>query len=290
MLTFVETEVSSSQRFKNTITHTAKIELPVGMVYHIFCNSSDILWASSDDRIMEIDKIGNTLRKLDVQKTMYGNHTLTKNGELLFFKENCLLKLALRSDPRILFTLPTKPFCILSSRIDGNVLIGINCGVTRYSEMGDMLQEIRLSNKKDATHCTPCYITENINRDILVSSRSTGKVVAVDNTGRLRFQYKGQSSLTKFCPGGICTDILGHILVCNEIVYDFESCIHLLDVDGNFLSYLQTSSSCCSPKALCVDDKHNLYVGSFGKINVYSYLTDEMLEERSSRDAGSKKE
>lgn len=289
MLTFVETEVSSSQRFRNTVTLTAKIELPVGTVYHIFCKSSNILWASTDDGIVEIDEIGNILRKLDILKKFSGEHTLTKNGELLFLKKNCVYKLALGSDPRILFTLPTKPFCIHSSRIDGNVLIGINFGVTRYSEKGDMLHEIDLSNIKGAPYCTPCYITENINRDILVSSRSTGKVVAVDYTGRLRFEYKGHDCFNRrFTPTGICTDILGHILVGDKTI--FIGNIHLLDVHGNFLAYLHTRSFVLGTTALCVDDKHNLYVGSFGKIKVYSYLTDEMLEERSSRYAGSKKE
>lgn len=88
---------------------------------------------------------------------------------------------------------------------------------------------------------------------------------------------------------GICTDILGHILVCNDSLSYSGSCIHLLDVDGNFLSYLQTSSSCFDTRALSADDKHNIYVGSNGEINVYRYLTDDMLEERSSAIAGSKK-
>lgn len=289
MLTFVETEVSSSQRFRIPVTHTAKIELPVNMICHNICKSSDILWASSHDRIVEIDEIGNILRKLHNLDNWFGNDTLTKNGELLFLKKKCVYKLALGSDPRILFTLPTKPLCIHSSRIDGNVLIGIDCGVTRYSEKGDMLQTIHLSNKKGATYCMPRYITENINKDILVSGWCTDNVVAVDNTGRLRFEYKGQDCFNRFKPKGICTDILGHILVVDGHFFASKN-IHLLDVDGNFMSYLQTCSSGFVATTLCVDDKHNLYVGSFGEINVYSYLTDEMLEERSSRDAGSKKE
>lgn len=60
-------------------------------------------------------------------------------------------------------------------------------------------------------------------------------VVVVDRSGEHRFSYTGQG--LDFDPHGICTDVLGHILVCDYINYT----VHLLDQDGKFLSLLLTS-------------------------------------------------
>lgn len=149
--------------------------------------------------------------------------------------------------------------------------------MTRYRETGDIhvLQKLQLYKKGDANKIMPIYITENINRDIIVSSWSTSKVVAVDKTGQHRFTYKLRSF--EFRPMGICTDVLGQIIVCNNKTP--EPNVHLLDVDGNFLLYLLTSTIGFRSRALCVDDKHNLYVGVNDGIDVYSYLTDAMLKE-----------
>lgn len=96
----------------------------------------------------------------------------------------------------------------------------------------------------------------------------------VDKSGEYRDYYKGQSpNKREFDPHGVCTDVHGHI-----IVVDYTSgSIHLLDQDLKFLTLLltKTKEDLKSAKGLCVDEKHNLYVGSEnGRINVYKYLKD----------------
>ena len=74
-------------------------------------------------------------------------------------------------------------------------------------------------------------------------------------------------------PRGICTDVLGHILVC----YDSFTggAVDLLDQDGGFLSFILSSQQgMTSPRGVCVDDENNLYVGQgdTNTVSVYKYL------------------
>lgn len=97
----------------------------------------------------------------------------------------------------------------------------------------------------------------------------------VDKIGRHRFKYIGYHSLPKFNPHGVCTDVFGHILVCNYSYHDPS--VHLLDENRYFLTSLLTKhhSDKDLPQDVCVDEKLNFFVGSGinNKIDVYKYLT-----------------
>lgn len=99
-------------------------------------------------------------------------------------------------------------------------------------------------------------------------------MIVVNKSGQNRFSYTGpESKILPYGirPYGICTDILGHILVC-----DINSnTVQLLDQDGQFLTLLVTSQNGIeNPLCVCVDDDNNLHVG-YGDSNtviVYKYL------------------
>lgn len=100
-------------------------------------------------------------------------------------------------------------------------------------------------------------------------------IVVVDQIDRHRFNYIGYHSLPKFNPHGVCTDAFGHILVCNYSYNDLS--VHLLDENGHFLTSLLTihQSDEDLPQDVCVEEKHNFFVGCGinNKIYVYKYLT-----------------
>jgi type II secretory pathway pseudopilin PulG len=225
------------------------------------------------------DQEGNQQQKIKTSGG-YGYHTVTQEGELIFTDRNSRVikkKTGGNKITKFIKTGSWAPISIHSSHINGDILVGMEyegwfskreVKVTRYSTTGKELQNIQWDNEGHKLYSSPLYITENINSDVCVSDSNKRAVVVVNQSGEHRFSYTGQGS--EFEPHGICTDALGHILVCNGTLH--SDGVHLLDQDGQFLSLLLTAD--CHPRGMCVDDEKNIYVGRYNNntVTVYKYL------------------
>lgn len=113
------------------------------------------------------------------------------------------------------------------------------------------------------------YINENLNGDICLSM---GAVHVFRANGDHRFTYDGkEASMSQpFLPRGVCTDILGHIIIADENNHG----IHVMDKDGKFQTVIKIpGESLATPISLCVDSQNNLCIGcKDGKIRILKYL------------------
>ncbi|XP_061171074.1 uncharacterized protein LOC133180617 [Saccostrea echinata] len=230
---------------------------------------------------------GNILQKLfSSMWYIRGNHTVTTEGELLYtnYSKNTVYRVTTCSNISVRKLIETgnwKPGAIYFSHIYGHILVGMGTildeKITRYNREGRKLQDIQCDNEGQTLYQRVHFITENINGDICTADSSASKVVVVTASGKYRFSYSGHHSQLLFCPYGICTNVLGHILVCNNyFMYNTRySSVHLLDIDGQFLSLLLTPKQCSPyPCVLCIDNQHNLWVGGWysSTVSVYKYL------------------
>jgi hypothetical protein len=209
-----------------------------------------------------------------------GYHTVTTEGELLYTGYNHKSIYRIDRDITVTTLITTgdwAPGAIYSSHINGDLLVGMTRNrewkVTRYNKDEEKLQDIQRDHSGlDLYHSIP-HLTENINGDICVSDSIAGQVVVVTRSGQYRFSYPGGHSSVGFYPNGICTDTLGHIIVCNN-AFEWSAIVHLLSEDGQLLRSLDADQDQSAVSTVCVDDQHNLWVGRQNSdfVSVYRYL------------------
>ena len=269
------------------------------VVNHISVVTPDKLWVSTWKTLKQVDSTGHVLRSLNGEYKPLENgagHTVSVEGDLVFIAEGRkdvqstasdeLRRLydihKMTSDGSIttLLTLDLPDIlraCIHSSHINGDLLIGLlsyssPSRVMRCDGTGRKIGDIELDEEGQRLYEFPLYITENkMNGDIVVSDDTKAALVVVDRSGRHRFDYKGHSTDKSFQPHGVCTDLLGRILVTH---YDTKhtNFISLLSHDGQFLTRLlreEQSRYISAFGSLCVDDKNNIYVAYDSKIKVF---------------------
>lgn len=246
------------------------------MIVNISRLTPNRLWVSDPLKIVEFNETGHVLRKLDIGYRRGCGFAVSTNGDLLFLKDGSVHILTPSGNILKSCIYVSENSCIYSSRLNGNILVGDSNEVRRYNDTKQLVQIINVDEDGIFLFKSLFEITENKNGDIIVSDMKKKAIVVVDKNGRHRFNYIGRHNESNFNPGGICTDKLGNILVCN--IHFNDHSIHLVDQAGQFLTcLLKLRNFSASPIVLCVDDQHNLYVGHGKGIVSYMYLTDEHL-------------
>uniref|UniRef100_K1QIZ2 B box-type domain-containing protein n=1 Tax=Magallana gigas TaxID=29159 RepID=K1QIZ2_MAGGI len=275
-----KSDVKQTLPLSSSVTKVREYKVPgVDSVYHLSLGKSGRLWASGDDgNLVQTDPEGNQLQKIQTSGKDEGYHTVTQDGDLIYTdKCNKVINRIKQGNTVTEFikTEDWKPISIHSSHISGDKLVGMmkdgEAKVTRYNKTGEEIQNIQRDNKGQGLYGDPRYITENINGDVCTSDLNKQVVVVVNKSGQHRFSYTGQGSM--FLPYGICTDLLGHIIVCFSNLINNK--VLILNQDGQFLSLLLTAQQgLICPLGLCVDDKNNLHVGQWNTntVTVYKYL------------------
>lgn len=256
---------------------------------HITYVKTDRLWVSDNNNLFLTNKIGDIIyhrKDLNARSVLYnGVHTITDEGELIYLDEHLNIN-KLSKDMRKATIYVEKaesqwvPTCVYWSSSTRDLLVGMygeesrTGKVARYNQSGQLthVQTLHHGNTGLDVYVQPFFITENYNGDVVVSDWNRA-VVVTEHGGRYRFSYTGHSPELGLQPGGICTDVLSHIIVC-----DYKtSTVQLLDKNGQFLSHLLIRpSGIFSPCSLSYDvNTHRLWVGSYNNntVCVYRYIT-----------------
>lgn len=288
----------------SSVTKVREYKVPgVNNVYHVSLGKSGTIWISdSSGSLVQTDLEGNMLQNLKTSGSDDGYFTVTQEENLIYAdKEKKVINRKTHDDKITEFikTGDWKPLGVYSSSINGDILVGMmkdeeakvtrynktgktgmikdkEAKVTRYSKTGNEIQNMQKDEKGELLFKHPQYITENINGDISTSDYHKQAVVVINKSRKHRFSCRGQG--VGFTPSGICTDVLGHIVVCNFIrgFICFGIAppnVHLLNRDGNFLRLIFSPLELKNPVSVCVDDDNNLHVGTYhSNITVYKYL------------------
>ncbi|XP_078312237.1 uncharacterized protein LOC144618959 [Crassostrea virginica] len=261
---------------------------------HISCVTPDRIWVSDVNNIILTDTAtGKQLHSVnDSLDSWRGIHTVNCDSELIYIDTDKNIN-KLSSDMKTTTTLikhtdtTWEPRCVYCSPSSGDLLVGMSRResdtgtrtytgkVMRYDNTGKhKLSKPHNDNTPHHLHDVPVFITENNNRDVLVSGWNRNAVVVTSGEGVHRFSYTGPpSGSSLFRPRGICTDVMSHILVSDS----FTHTVQMLDRDGQFLSFLLTTQSPGvhnAPSGLSYDvTNHVLWVGSLNnRLSVYRYI------------------
>ncbi|XP_061165957.1 tripartite motif-containing protein 2-like [Saccostrea echinata] len=241
-----------------------------GYLYSVACLSDEEIWTNGYDKTMKLYSInqGSLLKSIT---TMSGNISwniaVTKSGDLVYTDYddrtvNIVKNEKIEEVIRLKNWRP-KGVCSTSS---GDLLVIMDSievkqtKVVRYSGSTEK-QSIQFDDKGKPLYSHSSlyyrYITENKNLDICVSDDRANALVVVNQAGKLRFRYTGQTPAPKnkpFSPRGITADSQSHILTANIN----NKCVHIINQDGQFLRCIDCGLS--YPWGLCTDSNDNLFV------------------------------
>uniref|UniRef100_A0A8W8INX6 Tripartite motif-containing protein 2 n=1 Tax=Magallana gigas TaxID=29159 RepID=A0A8W8INX6_MAGGI len=239
------------------------------------------IWASNDRGDLGlIDSSGNTIRSTKTCSTYSGHFAIeTVNNEEHIYWVHNENKLVKRDDKKEHGTASWEPISILIS--DENTCnfffvgkaMGDDAKVTKYDKDWNKVCDIHKHRENRANRNFfqyPAYLAKNINGDLCVSDNNQCIIVVKDN--KLRFKYPGIGK-DGFTPYGICTDSLKQII----IVDSSSRGIHIINEEGKFLGMIKLAENLREPRGLCVDKKGNCFVGTYGSILMYQYLSEGKL-------------
>lgn len=266
---------------------------------HISFKSSNVVWVSDMNNANLTDALGNTLFQvkftsipqglnIPIMLSGYGSHTVNGDNELIYVnmtKDIYKLSSDMKTTVRLISGKNDiwHPRCVFWSSLSGDLLTGMwkyerekntwTGKIARYNPSGELKQTIQHNSSGHELFKEPYFITENTNRDVVVSDLGHNAIIVTEFGGKHRYSYTGPPSGPRLTPRGVCTDVLSHILVS-----DFKThTIHMVDKDGRFLTHLLTrSDDILEPWGLSYDAKTTfLCVGSGcdNILGIYSYIT-----------------
>ncbi|XP_048741085.2 uncharacterized protein LOC125655015 [Ostrea edulis] len=261
--------------------------IPTGFnpLYNVACVGVDEAWVSGKDKtIRRVDIHGSVRDTVTTTcKTWPDDITVTRQGELVYSDANkSTVNIVRHERTEKLMTTPQGwiPGTLCCSK-SGDILVSMfttgfsQRKIVRYQGHTSIAKQ-EIDRDEDGKPIYkggkyPLCVVDNNNGDIVASDSNANTVVAVNNSGRVRFRYDGTPARRKrsFDPGHIVTDSMSQIIV-TDINND---CLHILDQNGQFLRCV-SKCGLVRPDALSVDIMGRLWVGlhTYGTVKVIQYM------------------
>lgn len=223
---------------------------------HILCINLDRIWVSCMIRGLNLsNRSGENLLHLDLNlmPLLSEYHTVNRDGDLIYIGHNYKLSKISKENKTIPICRTDElsqewaSECVFSSPVTEDILAGMSLStvspppkmtdlcrfergmgkIFRFNRKGLLTQSQYPKEKSKCFTSTPKFITENNNGDVVVSALNqsspedkSGAVIVTDQSGKIRFIYRGHSRRSELQPRGICTDALSHILVYSVQMLD----------------------------------------------------------------------
>ena len=240
---------------------------------HIACIERGLAWVTTSDKAPQlVDRDGSV--KYTISTDYYiSDIALTSNGDLLLadYKNNCIKSVSMQKTVTTLFSTSGMPYglCCLHN---GDIVVTFPDAhkVAVYSRTG----KIRWTLDSIKFRCPQKMAASKVNQDIYICDLeiwgygNPGKLLAVKDDGRLRYEYTGHGDKL-FSPENVCTDQMGHVLITD---YN-NGQVHMLDQEGQFIQYILTSQQgLYQPRTIDVDREGYVWVGRNKHVTISRYL------------------
>lgn len=257
-----------------------------------YSSQSEAFWISSEDSdaYEKYDEQGHLKSKIETNISGKLNKPFclieVDNIEQVVYRYDASTIFMYKNSPNQLMNVTTLFPISLCATNDGEILAALACRseeffvILRFSLSGECRQYITniIENWSEERvrilSDSKVYVVENINKDICLSvnSSKTKAVILICSNGDHKLTYKGAGSsiLKPFVPRGLCTNVLGQILIADEK----NRLIHVLNKEGGFLTIFGIPDEPrCIPISICTDNKNNLCIGcNDGEIRILKYL------------------
>lgn len=247
---------------------------------HISCVTPELFCVSDEEKTLLTNTHGQIVKRLEDFGDQCGTHTVNNEKQLIYIdKKYDINILSIPSNSGSTFIKGSdstwRSRCLNYSQSTGTLIVGMcrenpqTGKVVRYDHSGKQIQTIQHGTAGLNLYKSPIYITENTNKDVVVTDWFLHAVVVTDSEGTYRFSYTGYPIKSELRPRGIATDVFGHILVCDSNT----DTVQIIDKNGNFISYLVIDEQkLIKPRSLCYDtNNHLLWVGSWTNVRMLGY-------------------
>ena len=198
-------------------------------------------WVNNGNNIILTNTQGDMLRSINSSYSFTAN----ENEIMYVDRDFSIQNLSYDRENSILFMrrpslwLPLSIHCCQSN---GDILVGmissisneVKARIARYNKLGALKQNIYQNEEGSVLYeGFPRYITENRNRNIIVSDVMRGGIVVTNHEGEFRFFSEVDN------PTGICTDKHSRILVACRYSVD----VLVFNENGTYLLHLRIEES-----------------------------------------------